>query len=191
MKAPFYLVALTICLHGFLPKAIMSPLKAGFMPSKFSSRISWREKLTRQQEAKIVDIPPRMQARFGKGKMLIPKPLDVDALIGRVPEGKLSTVLQLRRVLAKRSKVDVTCPLCTGIFVRISAEAAEEERRAGKKSVTPYWRVISSEGRLNPKFPGGVAQQSRMLSAEGHKVLRAAGKKAPAVADFEGALVRF
>ena len=191
MKAPFYLVALTICLHGFLPKAIMSPLKAGFMPSKFSSRISWREKLTRQQEAKIVDIPPRMQARFGKGKMLIPKPLDVDALIRRVPEGKLATVLQLREELAKRSNVDVACPLCTGIFVRISAEAAEEERRAGKKSVTPYWRVISSEGRLNPTYPGGATRQRRMLCAEGHKVLRATGKKAPAVANFEGALVRF
>jgi hypothetical protein len=169
VKAPFYFVALTICLHGLLPKAIMSPLKAGFMPSKFSSRISWREKLMRQQEAKIVDIPPRMQARFGKGKMLIPRPLDVNALIRRVPEGKLATVLQLRHELAKRSNVDVTCPLCTGIFVRISAEAAEEERRAGKKTVTSYWRVISSDGRLNPKFPGGVAQQSRMLSAEGHK----------------------
>src|SRR6185312_12638358 len=130
-------------------------------------------------------------ARFGKGTMVIPKPLDVDALIRRVPKGKMVTVFQLREELARRSKVDVACPLCTGIFVRISAEAAEEERRAGKVSVTPYWRVISSEGRLNPKFPGGIAQQRRMLSAEGHKVLRATGKKAPAIADFERALVRF
>ncbi len=176
---------------GLLPKTIMIPLKVEFMSSKSGSRISRREKLTRQQEAKIVEIPPRMQARFGKGKMLIPKPLDVDALIRRVPKGKMATVFQLREALARRSNVDVACPLCTGIFVRISAEAAEEERRAGKRSVTPYWRVISSEGRLNPKFPGGIVQQRRMLSAEGHKVLRAIGKKAPAVADFQSALVRF
>jgi hypothetical protein len=161
------------------------------MPSKFASTIPWREKLTRQQEAKIVQIPPRMQARFGKGTMVIPKPLDVDALIRRVPKGKMATVLQLRQELAKRSNVDTACPLCTGIFVRISAEAAEEARLAGSKLFTPYWRVISSEGRLNPKYPGGVARQRRMLSAEGHKVLRATGKKAPAVADFETALVRF
>jgi hypothetical protein len=103
----------------------------------------------------------------------------------------MATVLQLREELAKRSNVDIACPLCTGIFVRISAEAAEEGRRAGKKSVTPYWRVISSDGRLNPKFPGGIVQQRRMLSAEGHKVLRTTGKKAPAVADFERSLVRF
>src|SRR5256885_4815215 len=122
------------------------------MPSKFSSRIPWREKLTRQQEAKIVEIPPRMEARFGKGRMVIPKPLDVDALIRRVPKGKMATVLQLRKELAKRSNVDVACPLCTGIFVRISSEAAEEERRAGKKSVTPHLRVVYSESRLEPKI---------------------------------------
>ena len=81
--------------------------------------------------------------------------------------------------------------LCTGIFVRISAEAAEEERRAGKKSVTPYWRVISSEGQMNPRFPGGIARQRRMLSGEGHRVLQAVGKKASSVADFQSALVRF
>jgi hypothetical protein len=174
-----------------LQKVIIVPLKVKSMPSKLARAIPWREKLTRQQEAKIAEIPLRMQARFGKSTMLIPKPLDVDALICRVPKGKMVTVFQLREELARRSKVDVACPLCTGIFVRISAEAAEEERRAGKVSVTPYWRVISSEGRLNPKFPGGIAQQRRMLSAEGHKVLRATGKKAPAIADFERALVRF
>ncbi|HEY7401980.1 MAG TPA: hypothetical protein VIB39_00530 [Candidatus Angelobacter sp.] len=161
------------------------------MAVKFTSRVPWRQKLERQQEPRIVDIPARMQARFGKGRMVIPKPLDVDALIRRVPKGKLVTVLQLREELARRSKVDVACPLCTGIFVRIAAEAAAEEQRAGRKVVTPYWRVISGEGRLNPKFPGGLNSQRRMLSGEGHKVQKAVGKKAPAVVHFEAALVKF
>lgn len=52
----------------------------------------------------------RMQARFGKGTMVIPRPLDVDALIRRVPKGKMATMLQLRQELAKRSNVDVACP---------------------------------------------------------------------------------
>lgn len=160
------------------------------MSAKFTSRVSWRQKLERQQEPKIVDIPVRMQARFGKGRMVIPKPLDVDALIRSVPKGKLVTVLQLREELARRSKVDVACPLCTGIFVRIAAEAAAEERRAGKKTVTPYWRVLSSEGRLNPKFPGHNSQR-RMLSGEGHKIAKAICKKPSAVVHFEQALVRF
>jgi len=161
------------------------------MPARFTSRISWRQKLERQQEPKIVDIPVRMRSRFGKGRMVIPRPLDVDALIRRVPEGKLVTVLHLREELARRSQVDVACPLCTGIFVRIAAEAAEEERRAGKKVVTPYWRVLRSDGSLQPKFPGGPNAQRRMLSGEGHKVLRSSGRKPPQVADFEESLVRF
>lgn len=161
------------------------------MPPKFSSRTPGREKLERHQEPKIVHIPPRMQSRMGKGRMVIPRPLDVDALMRRVPKGKLVTVFQLREELARRSKVDVACPLCTGIFVRIAAEAAEEDRRAGKKVVTPFWRVISGEGRLNPKFPGGESAQKRCLIAEGHKVLRATGKKPIAVANFQDALVKF
>jgi hypothetical protein len=45
------------------------------MPFKSSKRIPWRAKLERQQEIKIVDIPPRVQARLGKGRMVIPRPL--------------------------------------------------------------------------------------------------------------------
>src|SRR5438309_1440446 len=93
------------------------------MTAKLRSRITWRQKLERQQEPKIVDIPARMQPRFGKGRMLIPRPLDVDALIRRVGKGKLVTVQQLRQELARRGNVELACPLCTGIFIRIVAEA--------------------------------------------------------------------
>lgn len=159
------------------------------MASKFSSRIPWRQKLERVQEPKIVQIPPRMQARFGEGTMVIPKPLDVDALIRKVPQGKLVTVAQLRQELARRCKVDVACPLTTGIFVRIAAEAAEEDHRSGKRTVTPYWRVLSQEGRLNPKFPGGVAGQKKKLVAEGHRLESSSGRKPPSVKDFANKLM--
>lgn len=161
------------------------------MSSKFTSGTSWRQKLERHQHAKVVNIPPKMQQRWGRGTMVIPRPLDVDGLIRRVGPGKLVTVLQLREELARRSRVDVACPLTTGIFIRIAAEAAEEDRRAGKKAVTPYWRVLSSEGGLNPKFPGGVAAQKRRLSSEGHRINKPHGKNPPAVIDFEKSLARF
>ena len=98
-------------------------------------------------------------------------------------------MLQLREELARRSKVDVACPLCTGIFVRIVAEVAAEERRAGKKTVTPYWRVISGEGKLHVKFPGGLATQRRMLAQEGHKFVKSG--KSLVIADFSRVLARF
>src|SRR5262249_14718006 len=161
------------------------------MPARFSSRVPWREKLERQQAAKIGQIPQRMQARFCISRHGLSPPLRVGALFRQVPKGRLVTVLQLREELARRSKVDVACPLCTGIFVRIVAEAAEEERRAGRKAVTPYWRIVTGEGRLNPKFPGGTHAQKRMLAREGHVIRRPTGKKPPAVVDFGRALIRF
>ena len=62
--------------------------------------------------------------------------------------------------------MDVTCPLVTGIFLRIVAEATEEDRMAGKSESTPYWRVVGEDGRLNQKFPGGMERQAERLRAE-------------------------
>jgi hypothetical protein len=145
-------------------------MKAQVKQSQFTSRTSWRAKLEKQQEPRLVDVPPRMQRQCGKGKMLIPRPLDVDALIRAVPRGKLVTVNQLRNRLAAEHHADVTCPLTTGIFIRIASEAAEEDRKAGKSRTTPYWRVLREGGLLNEKFPGGVKAQAAKLVTEGHRI---------------------
>jgi len=158
--------------------------------SKFTSRTSWREKLEKQQEPKLVDVPPSMERQFGSGKMLIPRPLDVDALIRTVPRGKLVTVNQIRAQLAAEYAADVTCPLTTGIFIRIASEAAEEDRRAGKSRVTPYWRVLREGGCLNEKFPGGIEAQAAKLRLEGHAV-EAKGRSGARVRDFEHGLVKW
>lgn len=156
------------------------------------STSSWRTKLEREHpgHGKIVDTPPKMQARFGAGKMLIPKPLDVDALIRKIPKGKLVTVNQLRERLAKDANADTSCPLCTGIFTRIAAEAAEEDLREGRKDITPYWRVVKEGGSLNPKFPGGVEHQASHLIEESHRIEQGKGKKPPRVRDFEQSLYK-
>ena len=159
------------------------------MKSKFSSRTRWREKLEKPQEPKVVQIPPKM-SRFGQGTMLIPTPMLVDELIRKVPKGKLITSSELRRKLASDFATNVTCPLTTGIFVRIAAEAAEEDRTNRKRRLTPYWRVVKDDGALNPKFPGGVDAQARNLRAEGFAVTRS-GKKPPTVKEFERRLHTF
>lgn len=158
------------------------------MKSKFKSRTSWREKLEKPHEVKLVKAPPKM-SRLGTGTMLIPTPKLVDDLIRQVPKGKLVMVSEMRRKLATDFAADVTCPLTTGIFVRIAAEAAEEDRLNGRRRVTPYWRVIKDDGSLNPKFPGGVAQQTRYLRSEGFSV-SPNGKKPPTVREFERKLFK-
>jgi hypothetical protein len=160
------------------------------MAQRFSSRKSWKEKLHNQDHSKIIEIPARMAKRLGTGTMLIPKPLDVDALIRKAKKGKLLTVSEIRSKLARDNKVDTACPLTTGIFVRIVAEAAEEDLRDGKKQVTPYWRVIRDDGSLNEKFPGGVIAQARRLKEEGHSVSPGKGNRPPKLQDFEKSLTR-
>jgi len=122
-------------------------------------------------------------ARFGKGMMLIPTPKLVDAVVRQVPRGRLVTVGEIRRNLAADFSADVACPLTTGIFIRIVAEAAEEDRASGRKRVAPYWRVIKDDGSLNPRFPGGVELQSRYLRGEGWATARR--RKKTVLKDFE------
>ena len=143
---------------------------------------SSREKLERQGLPKLVDDPR------GRGRMLIPRPLDVDALVRRVQRGKLATVDQIRERLARDSGADLTCPLTTGIFLRIAAEAAEEDASRGETDITPYWRVIKVDGSLNEKLPGGAEAQAIRLRKEGHAIEPGRGRKPPRVADFGEAL---
>lgn len=133
-------------------------------------RKSWREKLESAKDRKLVDVPPRMQRQCGTGKLLIPRPLDVDAAIRRIPEGRIITTGQLRKELAHEFGADTTCPLCVGMFIRIAAEAAEEAGESTPGGKTPYWRVVGDDGKLNSKLPGGVMAQAVALRREGHSV---------------------
>jgi len=158
--------------------------------SKLKSRTRWRDKLENEDHSKIVLVPLRMQGSLGSGTMLIPKPLDVDALIRKTKKGQLITQAEIRSKLARDNRVDTACPITTGIFVRIASEAAQEDLQNGKNRITPYWRVVTSDGRLNEKFPGGARAQAARLREEGHTIEPGQRKKPPRVKDFENSLVK-
>ncbi len=150
---------------------------------RLRTRISWRAKLERVREAKLVDVPEAMRKRLGGGTMLIPRPLDVDALIRQTPKGRLVTQSRIREALARAFGADVTCPITTGIFVRIAAECSEEELEAGARRVTPYWRVVRDDGALLEKLPGGAERQAERLRAEGHDVVEIGSKRRVRLSD--------
>jgi hypothetical protein len=148
---------------------------------------SWREKLADSKGLpKTGRITGKMSKRWGTGTMVVPAPVEVDALMRRVPQGKLITIHEIRAALAKKHAVTMACPITTGIFAWIAANAAEENAGDGKKNVTPYWRTLKTGGELNPKYPGGIAALRKKLKAEGHRVV-AKGKRF-LVADYEKAL---
>lgn len=125
---------------------------------------------------RVIEITEKMSKRWGEGTCVIPSPLEVDAIMKKVPEGKLITIKVIREILADKHKATIGCPLTTGIFAWVAANAAEEERASGKNNTTPYWRTLKSDGSLNEKYPGGIDQQRFYLEAEGHKVVKK-GKK--------------
>jgi alkylated DNA nucleotide flippase Atl1 len=154
------------------------------------ARKSWREKLQDSKGLPRVEtITPTMSSRWGTGTLVIPAPLEVDTMMKRVPKGKLTTINEIRQALAKKHKASIGCPLTTGIFAWIAAHAADEEEKAGRKKITPWWRTLKAGGNLNEKYPGGSAEQKRRLQAEGHAVVRKGRSRNWIVADFEDRLV--
>src|SRR5271166_2391829 len=107
---------------------------------QWKSKTSWRAKLHKPMQPKLVPVPDGMAKRLGHGMMLIPTALELDAMIRKIPRGQVSTLAQIRRRLARRQEI------------------------------TPYWRVVRDDGRLNAKFPGGIEAQARWLREEGHTV---------------------
>ncbi|MDH5461627.1 MAG: MGMT family protein [Candidatus Bathyarchaeota archaeon] len=152
-------------------------------------RKSWSEKLRDSKDLPRVEkITDKMSKRWGTGTVVIPAPMEVNEMMRRVPEGKLITVNEIRAALAKKHGAAIGCPMTTGIFAWIAANAAEEQRQKGEKDITPYWRTLKTGGVINPKYPGGVEAQKNLLEKEGHEVVQI-GKKY-VVVDFEKSLAK-
>jgi len=114
--------------------------------------------------------------------------MEVNEMMRRVPGGKLVTINEIRAALAKKYGATICCPMTTGIFAWIAANAAEEQREKGEKGITPYWRTLKTGGVINPKYPGGVEAQKNLLESEGHEVVQK-GKRY-VVVDFEKSVAK-
>lgn len=151
---------------------------------------SWREKVNEIEE-KIHVITPEYEKRYGKGKILIASAVDIERVVRTTEKGELLTHDVIREKLAKDKGVQVTDPMTVGLFMRIIAEAAEEERAKGLDEITPYWRVLKPDGSINIKYPGGEEEQLKVLQAEGHQIVPAKGKKPPKVEGYKEKLKKF
>jgi len=132
-------------------------------------RKTWREKLADDKGLpRSIKLDAKAAARWGGRTMTIAAPREVDALMRTVPKGRVTTINELRRSLARQHGTETTCPITTGIFSWIAANAAAEAAAAGEKKTTPYWRTLKTGGELNARYPGGLAGVRRKLAAEGH-----------------------
>jgi hypothetical protein len=117
--------------------------------TKTVKKKSWADKMDKPAlpEVKILE---KGFADLKEGdKMLIPTPRLIEAYLKNSTPGQLVDLRQMRKDLAAENHADYTCPLTTGIFLRILAEYTNEEKAAGKpiESLAPIWRVI------HPRLP--------------------------------------
>lgn len=149
---------------------------------------SWRDRLHADSGLpEVKPIPERMRARHGEGTIVIPSPREVDEAMKRVPEGRLATVFGISEQLAREHGTTIGCVVTTAIFASMAAQAAEEDRVAGARGITPYWRTLKINGELNLKYPGGLDNLMRHLESEGHTVVQRGQRYF--VEDFEQKLI--
>ena len=67
---------------------------------------TWKQKLVSTAEKnnlpRVVEVNEKMSKKWGEGTCVIPSPVEVDAAMKSVPEGKLLTVNQIRELMARK-----------------------------------------------------------------------------------------
>jgi hypothetical protein len=119
---------------------------------------SWVEKRDTIKESKV-KINDKKFADIPAGtRMLIPTPKIVDNFIKTIPNGSFMNTKDLRNKLAIQYDAEMTCPLVTGIFLRIISEAAYEEYQLDRniEEITPFWRVVDPDSKLANKLTFGT-----------------------------------
>ncbi|MFA5102704.1 MAG: MGMT family protein [Candidatus Thermoplasmatota archaeon] len=142
---------------------------------------SWQEKLADKENLpKILKLQKnfpcynavhKMGAEAGDDVILV-NPSEIVAVMKQVPKGKVITLAEICKAIAKHHHVQACCSLTTGIFIMTAANAAEEATCEGKSLRIPYWRTLKADGSLNEKYPGGALAQKKLLEQEGVPILK-------------------
>jgi hypothetical protein len=118
---------------------------------------SWLDKLQEKKEAKVKHTDIKFADIPADSEMYIATPQIIDNYIKQIPEGKKVSVLNMRKDLAIENNAEYTCPVTTGIFLRIVAEANYEKytQTNSLKDITPFWRIIEPNSALVKKLTFG------------------------------------
>jgi len=129
-------------------------------------RIDWNAKLRPALEPDVVT-----DKRLGD-RLLLPTPLLIAAEVAAVPIGTTITMSALRARLAARFGADRTCPLMTGMFVKIIAGAVADDLAQRHRARWPVWRLVGDDGRLSTTWPLDALYRATRLREEGVRLGR-------------------
>ena len=117
---------------------------------------SWKEKLNIYKSFVVKRLDKNFSDMKVGENMLIATPKIIDDYIKQIPKGININIKTLRNDLALTYNADTTCPVTTGIFLRIVSEAAFEDFLNGEKNITPFWRVVDHESKTATKLACGI-----------------------------------
>ena len=117
---------------------------------------SWKEKLNIDRSFVVKRLDKNFSDMKAGENMLIATPKIIDEYIKQIPKGININIKTLRNDLALTYNADTTCPVTTGIFLRIVSEAAYEDLLNGEKNITPFWRVVDHESKTASKLACGI-----------------------------------
>ena len=132
-------------------------------------RKTWQQKLHNGHTYKV-EVVDKKFADIPEGStMLVPTPEIVDAYIRNIPAGVHTSLRQMRKDLAAEYNAQYCCPITSGIFLRIAAEAAYEEYAADKplKKITPFWRMMDVKAPVLKKLTFGTEFIKEQRAKEG------------------------
>jgi hypothetical protein len=131
--------------------------------------LDWNVKLRPNLEPDVVT-----DKRLGD-RLLLPTPLLIGDEIAAVPRGSTIRMSQLRDQLAHRFGADRTCPLMTGMFVKILAGAVAEDLAERRQPRWPVWRLVADDGTLSATWPLDARYRATCLREEGVRLGRSRG----------------
>ncbi|MFM7389159.1 MAG: hypothetical protein ACKO34_00875 [Vampirovibrionales bacterium] len=129
-----------------------------------SRKKSWVEKRDCGKMPHVTTIEKSFAGVPAGSKLLISSPSEINEFVQTIPKGKQIDPLEMRRELVQHYLADATCPVSTGIFLRIVAEAAIEEYKAGKplEAITPFWRIINPNSALFKKLDMTIDEYEKL-----------------------------
>ena len=129
---------------------------------------SWIDKFNQPREKMIKVLDTDFSDMKVGEKMLIATPKIIDEYINQVPKSYTVDMKTMRKDLALTHQADVTCPVTTGIFLRVVSEASFEKIILGEKNPTPFWRVVDPKSNLAKKLACGskLIRDMRALEAD-------------------------
>lgn len=113
---------------------------------------TWEEKMNHPAEPELKPLAKGFQGFQPGDKVLIPTPRLIEDYINQIQPGETKTVVEMRQDLASQHGADLTCPLTTGIFLRILSEASLDPETSVD---SPFWRVLDPISPLAKKLPCG------------------------------------